>query len=91
MEQVTGIMETEPLHEKLTKKFFRELPEGYFLMSNVFSDFGVSCFFEKISSDATRDDQWQRIKAAHADQRTCYVFKYRASCKRSLPAFMNEA
>ena len=90
MGQVAAIVEKNLLHEKLTKKFFKGLPEGYFLMSNVFFDLDVPCFFEKISPDAMREDQWQRIKTVRADQRTCFVFKYRAFYKRLLPAFVNK-
>lgn len=60
---------------KLTKKFFMQLPEGFYLVSNLFKNQMQSLFEEEISPPAERDQHWKRIVQAGADQRLCRVFQ----------------
>lgn len=65
------------LCRKLTKKFFMQLPEGVFLVSNVFHNPTTTVFAEEVSPVSERSAQWDRIVSAGADQRGCRVFKSR--------------
>ena len=65
----------QTLHAKLTKKFLMGLPEGGYIVSNVFSKYNMPCFAEKVSSIANREKQWKEIVAAQANQLLCHVFK----------------
>jgi hypothetical protein len=59
---------------RLTRKFFDSLPSGCFLASNILRSGGEPWFAEYVTLPEHRDDQWKRVKAAGADQRTCDVF-----------------
>ena len=59
---------------KLTKAFFMKQAEGVFLASNLCGQGFESVFAESVFSAETRAEQWQRIRAAGADQRACHVF-----------------
>jgi hypothetical protein len=67
----------EMMRAKLTKRFFLELPEGVFLVSNVFKDRMVPYFAEKISVIPDREKQWIKITELGVEQRLCYIFKDR--------------
>lgn len=72
-----GISEMNITRVKLTRKAHKGLPEGSFLMSNVFRDVGVPSFFEKVSPLSERAAQWQRIEASGVDGRLCMVSPYK--------------
>jgi hypothetical protein len=61
---------------KLTKKFFKELPAGVWLVSNCNSPHTNVPLFEDyvLTGRNERERQWERIKDADADQRNCHVF-----------------
>lgn len=59
---------------KLTKSFFMKLSTGTFLVSNLLKGRFESVFTEPVDSTDTRSLQWERIRAAGADQRACHTF-----------------
>ena len=61
--------------EKLTKRFLMELPEGVYLVSNVYEQKGKPSFAEKVSPLSERNKQWERILEVWANHRLCEVFK----------------
>jgi len=61
--------------QKMTKKFFMQLPEGLYLASNVHDNRFQTIFEEKIAALDRREEQWIRIVSAGASQRIGYVFK----------------
>ena len=67
---------------KLTKAFHSSLLDGVFLSSNVGDEYGCPCFSEIVAPKDCREEQWQRIKSVHADQRQCNVFKDKESYAR---------
>ena len=75
-------------NHKLTKKFFSTLPPGVYLVSNCYEQIGPNtftpAFYEYTELPEGRKAQWERIKAAGADQRICDVYK-------SLEAFKKNA
>ena len=63
--------------EKLTKKFLMQLPEGVYLVSNLYRSSNRKVnpdFEEKISPLSERNEQWKRIVEASANHRLCNVF-----------------
>ena len=62
---------------KLTKRFFFSLATGQHIVSNVYEqdDGGHNrpAFRESVAPPEARDEQWVRIKLAHADGRQCVV------------------
>jgi hypothetical protein len=62
---------------KLTKKFLMELPEGVYLVSNVYEQKGKPAFADNVSLLSQRNKQWERIIKASANQRLCHIFKTR--------------
>ncbi len=76
-------------NEKLTKKFFMQLPEGLYLVSNVHqgTTYDHRPAFEGVVGPLSkREQQWREIKEVSADRRLCEVFesreKYLASCRK---------
>lgn len=63
---------------KLSKRFFVTLPEGVFLVSNLYFHRGMPVFAEKTVPMTDREDQWKRIVSLGASQRNCRVFRSRA-------------
>lgn len=61
--------------EKLTKRFLMELPEGVYLVSNVYEQKGKPAFAENVSPLPERNKQWERIVEAFANHRLCDVFE----------------
>jgi hypothetical protein len=59
---------------KLTRAFFTKLPSGTFVASNLFKHAFESVFAETVGPAETRAAQWDRIRAAGADQRACRIF-----------------
>jgi hypothetical protein len=67
---------TEPvISAKLIKKFFMQLPEGLYLVSNLYENELQSIFEEEISPSDLREQQWGRIVLAGAVQRLCRIFQ----------------
>ncbi len=62
---------------KLTKKYFMELPEGVYLVSNVYEDKNTPAYADEVSPLFKREEQWKKIVTAYADQRLCNVFMNR--------------
>jgi hypothetical protein len=60
---------------KLTKKYFMELPEGVYLVSNVYEDKDTPAYADLVPPLFKREEQWRKIVKSHADQRLCDVFK----------------
>ena len=71
-------------YAKLSKKFFASLPNGVYLVSNCYASPPISNFAEYVVPSAEREEQWQRITAAGADQRLCRVFKDQAAYQQWL-------
>jgi hypothetical protein len=68
--------DAEPItREKLTKRFLMGLPEGVYLVSNLFIQKDKPEFAENVSLQNERDEQWKRIVEARVNQRLCDVFK----------------
>jgi hypothetical protein len=66
----------QPLYnERLTRKFFMNLPEGVYLVSGVGYAPGVPVFGETVLPVAEREAQWQRIREARVNGRLCDVFR----------------
>lgn len=63
------------MREKLTKHFLMKLPIGTYIMSNVFHEYGLPVYANKVSAIHNRKSQWKAVVAASADQRLCHVFK----------------
>ena len=61
--------------QKLTKKYLMSLPEGLYLVSNLFFNPMQSSFIEKVAAPNLRKDQWNRIVEADVHQRLCHVFE----------------
>ena len=79
--------EKQPLgSHKLTKKFFASLPAGVYVVSNCYDTLGpgraTPVFNEYVVPEEERKSQWDRIKAACADQRLCDVYRSVEDCKR---------
>ena len=71
--------ENQPLGcHKLTKKFFMSLPARVYVVSNCYDTLGpgraTPVFNEYVAPQEERKSQWDRIKAAYADQRLCDVY-----------------
>jgi hypothetical protein len=62
-------------YEKLTKKFLMQLPEGVYLVSNVYEEKGKPAFEENVSPLPERNKQWKRIVEALVNHRLCNVFE----------------
>ena len=60
---------------KLTKKYLMSLPEGFYLVSNIFENIMLASFAEKVAPLNLRKDQWNRIVNADVHQRVCHVFE----------------
>ncbi|MFT3868800.1 MAG: hypothetical protein QM715_09990 [Nibricoccus sp.] len=67
---------------KLTLKFFKTLAAGSFIASNLMQTRTTSIFAEIVEPQETRMDQWKRILACGAAQRTCHVFRSEEACRR---------
>jgi len=63
------------VRKKLTKKFLMNLPEGTYLVSNVFYQYGIPVYTGVVSAIGVRERQWRAIVEVSANQRLCYVFK----------------
>ena len=61
--------------EKLTKKFYMQLPEGLYLVTNIHDTRFQARFAEEIVGLDLRGNQWKEIVAAGVSQTLCYVFK----------------
>jgi hypothetical protein len=70
---------TPLIREKLSKVLFFQLQEGLYLVSNTCRTPTDPLFAEVICPLSTRHAQWQRIKTARVDHRTCMVFKDKES------------
>ena len=62
------------IYEKLTKRFFMNLPEGLYLTSNCYERKGKPVFAERVAPQSQRNQQWKEIVKVRADQRLCKVF-----------------
>lgn len=70
--------------QKLTLRYLMSLPEGHFIMSNLMAPGGGSIFTEPVAAMESRANQWARIRACGAAQRTCHVFPNESECRRWL-------
>jgi len=61
--------------EKLTKKYFMDLPENVFLANNAFEKRCISAYAEYVKPLSKRSQQWIKIKKAFVDQRLCNIFR----------------
>jgi hypothetical protein len=63
---------------RLTKQFLLGLDEGLFLASNTANSEMYPLFAQYITKPgAAREMQWEAVKMAGVDQRTCRVFRSR--------------
>ena len=60
--------------QKLTKKYFADLPDGVFLVCSCGMSPLEPSFAEYVVPAAQRADQWLKIKEARIDQRHCDVY-----------------
>lgn len=60
------------IRERLTRKFFFNLPTGSYVISNICSN-GRSIFAEQMGDTWTRVSSWNRARASAATQRLCMV------------------
>jgi hypothetical protein len=60
--------------QKLTRSFLLAQRTGAYIVSNCYQSASESCFAEFVAGPNQRADQWQRIKLAGADGRTCNVY-----------------
>ena len=72
---------------KLTKAFFMKQPEDVFLASHIIGPGFEPVFAERIGSVDTRQAQWERIRAAGADQRASHLFPSQAHYGQWLDQF----
>lgn len=77
----------ELYRDKLTKKFFMQLPEGLYLVSNTHENRFQSKFAEEIAAFDQKRNQWKKIVAAGVSQTLCYVFK----TKKDYEIWLNQA
>ena len=74
--------------QKLNKKYFLGLPAGVYLVSNCYEmvtmETYTPAFYEYVVAPDQRESQWQRIKAAGANQRQCEVYENADEFKESL-------
>ena len=63
---------------KLSKKILMELPTGVYIVSNCYKrirpDKYVPAIEEEVVPFEQREAQWERIKAARANHRLCFVY-----------------
>lgn len=77
-----------PLYRcKLSKKFFMQLGEGLYLVSNLYETRYESLFAEEVSSQHYREQQWQRIVRAGVNDRICNVYRTEADYRYWLADF----
>jgi hypothetical protein len=70
---------------KLTKKYLMSLPEGVYLVSNIYPNNPMqSRFAEKVTPPNLRKDQWDRIIKADVHQRLCDIFETEDEYKKWL-------
>jgi hypothetical protein len=60
---------------KLTLKFFRTLPAGFFVASNLMTGRDQPVFAEPVAPEEARMEQWKQIQDCGAAQRSCHVFR----------------
>ena len=77
------------IREKLSKALFFQLPDGLYLVSNTFHTPTDPLFAEVICPLSTRHVQWEMIKTARVDQRTCMVFKDEESYQQCVTQWLN--
>ena len=69
---------------KLTKKFLMKLPQGAYIVSNVFIQKGISVYSNWVTPFPVRDRQWKAIYDSAADRRLCYVFQSKKEAEKWL-------
>lgn len=80
----------ELMRGKLTKKFLMDLPEGAYLVSNLFFKNNESVYAQKVSPISRREAQWEKNVEASANQRLCYVFKIKQDYTNWLSQMLNK-
>ncbi len=60
---------------KLTKRYFINLPDGVYLVSCIGNPLGGPAFAELVLPRNKREEQWKRIKEARCDGRNCATFR----------------
>ena len=74
--------------QKLTKKFFLELPTGVYLVSNCYEMVSVDtytpAFYDYVVASDQREIQWKQIKATGANHRQCMIYRTADEFKESL-------
>jgi hypothetical protein len=79
---------------KLTKKFFMNMAEGQYLVSNIGYTPVRPILAESVVEFNLREFQWKRIVEVGANHRLCYVFKSQGEytrhfCKLFVESIMN--
>lgn len=62
-------------YDKLSRKFFMNLPTGVFLVSNCYIAPKQPIFAQYVLPLPKRETQWRRICVARANQRKCHIFR----------------
>ena len=73
--------------EKLTKKFYMQLPEELYLVSNIHDTRFQARYAEETAGLDQKENQWKKIVAAGVSQTLCYVFK----TKKDYEVWLNQA
>ena len=66
----------------LTKSFLAELDTGLYLVSNTYVGENTPNFAEYVVAQEKRPEQWEKIKAAKAEQRICHVYRRKEDYER---------
>ena len=76
------------LQTQTNKKVFLALPPNVYLVSNCYKRVGPNTstpvFYEYVEPLEKRKTQWERIKAAGADQRLCDVYRSSEAFKKDV-------
>jgi hypothetical protein len=80
----------ERMRGKLTKKFFLQIPEGLYLVSNIGWTPDRPIFEEKVLHNDNREGQWERILKRGVDQRLCYIFASKEDHEKWVKQFVTK-
>jgi hypothetical protein len=67
---------------KLTKKFLTELPTNSYLVSNLGYNKYTPIYENRVVAISKRENQWNEIKQASANNRLCYAFRNKSDYKK---------
>ena len=80
--------DTQPLINSLSRSFLMSLPEGAFLVSNVYWCLGMPMFAESVAAPVERHQQWIRIRDAGVARCQCFVYQSQQEYEAEERAFV---